>query len=120
MIPGVDYAKSENWMMFSEKPVHDADLIFIVGSTTWEATMDNGVADISERMKKSAIYLYYDMVAGLGDMVNIYAPYYRQLSLKYAAALNADAAESDWYSVYLKDVQSKEPKTDLSVIPAIF
>ncbi|HJJ35660.1 MAG TPA: DUF3089 domain-containing protein [Methanocorpusculum sp.] len=113
MESNVDYTNPVNWMVRSEDPVHDVDLIFIVGSTIWDSTMDNGVADISERMKKSAVRLYYDIVAGLADMVNIYAPYYRQLSLRYAANLNANVAESKRSEVYLRDVQSKEPKTDI-------
>lgn len=109
----IDYENPDNWMILPEKPAHSVDIIFIVGSSIWKGTQDNGVADISERMKKSAIRLYYDIAVGLADIANIYAPYYRQLSLEYAADLNANVAESDRCAVYLKDVQSKEPKTDI-------
>jgi len=109
----VDYTKNDNWMFRSEKPVHAVDFIFLIGSVSGAATLPNGVTEISERMKKAACRYYYNIVEGLVDLVNLYAPYYRQLSLSYAATLKSKVIDDELYSAYIKEVQSKEPKIDV-------
>ncbi|HJJ38644.1 MAG TPA: DUF3089 domain-containing protein [Methanocorpusculum sp.] len=105
-ITPLDYSNPDNWMIQTENPVHEVDLFYIYPSTVSEATESNGISDISDEMMLIANRWYSVQGTAFADYCNVYAPYYRQLSMDKGLELR----EHDAYTDYLRKT---EPKADI-------
>lgn len=99
-----DYSDEDNWMMLPETIEHDADLIYLY-PTTFSPSYEGEECTIDdEGMREGANSVYEQQATAFQGLVNIYAPYYRQIDAMGLAGL--DQPE-------MMERESGEPRADV-------
>ena len=83
-----DYSEEKNWVSVPESIAYEADTFFILPTVNMKET-EAGNEDITNTRKASRFIKTFGMEKGIvSEQTNVYAPYYRQVTL--AAYLNED------------------------------
>ncbi|HJJ36909.1 MAG TPA: DUF3089 domain-containing protein [Methanocorpusculum sp.] len=78
----LDYSDPENWFCLETNPTKDVDSISFYGTVSGVSDYENGLADITDEVKAS---VGFKQGNPFEEYTNLYAPYYHQHSLQYAA-----------------------------------
>lgn len=97
----IDYSNPEQWMLLPANPEKNVDVIYIyptVYGTTSETEDD--IADINDTsMRVMALYSAANQASVFEESCNVYAPYYRQLTVDGLLDIMDNSPESLYYLV---------------------
>jgi len=79
-----DYSDKTNWMAQEQNPTHEADLIFIYPTVAHKSPDGSGISICDENYKKAAQSALQLFGSAFAPYTNVYAPYYRQITLDKA------------------------------------
>jgi len=79
-ITPLDYTKDANWMLKAANPQHEVDLFYIY-PTSADANCPTLVSPVDDYMKSHAYYSYQQNAECFSGYTNVFAPYYRQISM---------------------------------------
>ncbi len=92
----VDYSDPENWMELPENPDKDVDVIYLYPTVYGTiAEVEDDIADIDDpSMRILAIYAAVSQAGVFEESCNVYAPYYRQFTVKRLLDMIENSPES--------------------------
>jgi len=80
----LDYSDKTNWMAQEQNPTHEADLVYIYPTVSTKSPDGNGISGYDENYKNAAQCAFKVSGSVFTSYTNVYAPYYRQVSLDKA------------------------------------
>lgn len=106
IIQGSNYADPDNWLSLPTETNYDADVLYFYPTCySSQTSTDPSICSIThEGMRTAAQARLLDQASVFAESTNIYAPYYRQASLK---ALDIAGQEN------MLDLLSAEPQADV-------
>lgn len=100
----IDYSLKENWAYFAEGGEKDVDLFFIA-PTVDMAKQDNFNMAMDNEKVKSNFVGALNMQRGIyEDVATMYAPYYRQMTIKLYSEPRTDDEFNPYFDIAYKDV----------------
>jgi len=96
----IDFSRQENWLAYDNTPEKSVD-VFFVYPTIW--TKDEPNMDITDKVaQKKAQFTITSQASVFEDDANIYAPYYRQISFKFATY----DSHTKYFTIAYRDVET--------------
>lgn len=85
-----DYTEDDNWMLIDKLPEKDVDLFYIY-PTVYDKEGGTDFAEIDDPLVRTLAQLVYSKTgSAIGELTNVYAPYYRQTNLSKASEMKYD------------------------------
>lgn len=76
----LDYSNRNNWMVYNDDTDFAVDTLYFY-PTSADPDCQAIICDVTDYMKGQAMYNYLKSGAGFTEFTNVYAPYYRQISV---------------------------------------